>query len=108
MKPSPPQYHSFGEIASSPEAWSRIISLVLGQEGSIREIFEGVEEVLFAGCGSGLNASMSGAPVMQAKAHLSARAVPAVEVYKFSGSVINRKRKTLAILSSRSGETTEV
>lgn len=108
MQSNQPQYYSFREISSQPEAWSKIISLVLGQEGSIREIFQGVEEVIFAGCGSGLNASLSGAPVLQAKAHLSARAVPAVEVYKFSGSVINRGRKTLAILSSRSGKTTEV
>lgn len=98
---------SYQEIGSQPEAWSRIIPLVLGQAGAIRELFMGVEEVIFAGCGSGLNVSMSGASVMQAKAQISARAVPAVEVYKFSGSVLN-KRKTLAILSSRSGKTTEV
>ena len=108
MESNQAKYYSYGEIGSQPEAWSRIIPLVLGQAGAIREIFRGVEEVIFAGCGSGLNVSMSGAPVMQAKTQISARAVPAVDVYKFSGSVLNKKRKTLAILSSRSGKTTEV
>ena len=102
------KYYSYGEIGSQPEAWSKIIPLVLGQAGAIRDIFKGVKEVIFAGCGSGLNVSMAGAPVMQAKAQISTRAVPAVEIYKFSDSVLNKKRKTLAILSSRSGKTTEV
>jgi glutamine---fructose-6-phosphate transaminase (isomerizing) len=102
------KYYSYGEIGSQPKAWSKIIPLVLDQAEAIREIFQGVEEVIFAGCGSGLNVSLAGAPVMQAKAYISSRAVPAVEIYKFSGSILNKKRKSLAILSSRSGKTTEV
>ncbi len=101
-------YYSFAEIDSQPEAWSKIIPLVISQTGAIREIFSGIDEVIFAGCGSGLNVSMSGAPVFQAKTRISARAVPAVEVYKFSEGVLNNKRKSLAVLSSRSGKTTEV
>ncbi|OQY95295.1 MAG: hypothetical protein B6D39_00190 [Anaerolineae bacterium UTCFX2] len=101
-------YYSFGEIGSQPEAWSRLIPLILNQSEAIRKIFNGVEEVIFTGCGSGLNASVSGATVMQAKAHLSAKAAPAFDVYKFPATVLNKNRKTLAILSSRSGKTTEV
>jgi glucosamine--fructose-6-phosphate aminotransferase (isomerizing) len=101
-------FHSFGEIESQPEAWSQIIPLVLSRAEPIQQIFNGIEEVIFAGCGSGLNVSISGAPVMQAKAQISAKAIPALDVYKFSESVLNKKRKTLAILSSRSGKTTEV
>lgn len=108
MESNQMNYISFEEISSQPKAWSKIIPLVISQAGSIRKIFDGIEEVIFAGCGSGLNVSMSGASVLQAKTHISARAVPAVEIYKFSESILNKKRKSLAILSSRSGKTTEV
>jgi fructoselysine-6-P-deglycase FrlB-like protein len=91
-----------------PEAWAKLIPLVLGKVEAIQEIFRGVEEVIFSGCGSGLNVSLAGAPIMQSKAHISTRAVPAFEIYKFPESILNKKRKTLAILSSRSGQTTEV
>jgi glucosamine--fructose-6-phosphate aminotransferase (isomerizing) len=75
---------------------------------AVRAMFAGVDEVIFSGCGSGLNASQCGAPVMQARAGIAARAVPAADVYLFPDSVLSEKRQTLAVLSSRSGQTTEV
>src|SRR5512135_1060814 len=98
MESNQMNYISFEEISSQPEAWSKIIPLVISQAGSIRKIFDGIEEVIFAGCGSGLNVSMSGASVLQAKTQISARAVPAVEIYKFSEGIMNKKRKSLANL----------
>jgi glucosamine--fructose-6-phosphate aminotransferase (isomerizing) len=103
-----PQYASFTEISSQPEAWEQLIPLVLNKSEALRGIFTDIDEVIFTGCGSGLNASLAGAPVFMAKTARLARALPAFDVYKFPESVINKKRKTLAILSSRSGKTTEV
>jgi glucosamine--fructose-6-phosphate aminotransferase (isomerizing) len=108
MKSVQTNYYSFGEIGSQPEAWSKIIPIVFSKVEAIHEIFRGVEEVIFSGCGSGLNVSLAGAPIMQEKVQISTRAVPAFEIYTFPESILNKKRKTLAILSSRSGKTTEV
>ena len=108
MNSNQPQYASFTEISSQPEAWEELIPLVLDKSEALRVIFTDIEEVIFTGCGSGLNASLAGAPMFQAKTAYLARAIPAFDIYKFPESVINKKRKTLAILSSRSGKTTEV
>ncbi len=108
MESNRTSYYSYAEIDSQPQAWAELIALVTARARAIRDIFNGTEEVIFAGCGSGLNASLCGAPIFQAKTGISARAVPAVEVYKFTGGVLNKKRKSLAVLSSRSGQTTEV
>ncbi len=108
MSDTQPGYLSRQEIASQPEAWEAIISLVTGQADTVQSIFRGVEEVIFAGCGSALNSSLCGAPTLQALAGIPARAVPAAEVYLFPESVLNEGRQTLAVLTSRSGQTTEV
>ena len=102
------RYASYGEIESQPEGWATVIQLLLGQGGAIREVFAGAEEVIFTGCGSGLNASLAAAPAFQAITRIPARPVAALELYKFPEYVLSAGRKTLVVLSSRSGQTTEV
>ena len=96
------------EIASQGRAWADVIPLVTERTKAIQELFRGIEEVVFTGCGSGLNASLCGASVLQIQTGISARAVPAAEVFLFPSSVLIRGHKTLAVLISRSGKTTEV
>ena len=96
------------EIASQGRAWAEVIPLVTERAKALQELFRGIEEVVFTGCGSGLNASLCGASVLQMQTGISARAVPAAEVYLFPSSVLPRGRETLAVLISRSGKTTEV
>jgi glucosamine--fructose-6-phosphate aminotransferase (isomerizing) len=96
------------EITSQPSAWAQLIPLVNEKAEKIQHLFEGIDDVIYAGCGSGLNAGTSGAPVLQTQTGLSCRAVPASEIYLFPKSVLVPNRRTLAILISRSGETTEV
>jgi glucosamine--fructose-6-phosphate aminotransferase (isomerizing) len=102
------EFHSYAEIASQPETWAELLPLVLERAADIRRVFTGVESVLFTGCGSGLNASTFGAAVVQEKTGIPARAVPAADIYLFPESVLLAGRHELAVLSSRSGETTEV
>jgi glucosamine--fructose-6-phosphate aminotransferase (isomerizing) len=96
------------EIASQGQAWEELIPLVMERADEIRESFEGIDEVIFTGCGSALNASLCGASILQMQTGISARAVPAAECYLFPQSVFVSGRKTLAVLISRSGRTTEV
>jgi glucosamine--fructose-6-phosphate aminotransferase (isomerizing) len=98
----------YEEITSQGRAWADLIPLVTRHTNSILEIFNGIEEVIFTGCGSGLNAAFSGAPAFQALTGIPTRAVPAAETYLFPKSVLNRGRKILVVLLSRSGKTTEV
>jgi len=96
------------EIASQGQAWEELIPLVMEHADEIRESFAGIEEVIFTGCGSALNASLCGASILQMQTGISARSVPAAECYLFRDSVLVSGRKTLAVLISRSGKTTEV
>jgi glucosamine--fructose-6-phosphate aminotransferase (isomerizing) len=96
------------EIASQADAWAQLIPIVTEKADKIRKLFEGIDEVLFTGCGSGLNAAMSGVPILQTQTGISSREVPAAEVYLFPKGILVPNRRTLAILLSRSGETTEV
>jgi glucosamine--fructose-6-phosphate aminotransferase (isomerizing) len=98
----------YEEISSQAEAWAKLIPIVTKKRDKIKQLFEGIDEVLFTGCGSGLNAAMSGAPILQTQTGISSREVPAAEVYLFPETALVTNRRTLAILLSRSGETTEV
>lgn len=100
--------YSYEEIISQGRAWAELIPLIIGQSDSIVNILTSIEEVIFTGCGSGLNAAFSGAPVFQALTGIPTRAVPAAEITLFPASVLDTRRKTLAVLLSRSGKTTEV
>jgi glutamine---fructose-6-phosphate transaminase (isomerizing) len=96
------------EITNQARAWGELIPSVTSQAGSIRDLFAQVEEVIFTGCGSGLNVSISAASLFQMQTGLSARAVPAAEIYLFPRSILKRPETTVAVLASRSGKTTEV
>ena len=100
--------YTYEEIMSQGRAWAELIPFVTNQSDSILKIFDGIEETVFTGCGSALNAAISGAPSFQALTGIPAHAVPAAETYLFPTSVLNSKRRTLAVLLSRSGKTTEV
>jgi glucosamine--fructose-6-phosphate aminotransferase (isomerizing) len=96
------------EIASQARAWSELLPTLVTQIKVVCALFEGIEEVMITGCGSGLNAALFAAPLLQAQTGISARAVPAAECSLFPDCVLVPSRKTLAILFSRSGQTTEV
>ncbi|MBC7233549.1 MAG: SIS domain-containing protein [Chloroflexi bacterium] len=96
------------EITSQGKTWAEIIPLVTRQATAIKELFARVDEVIFSGCGSGFNAALYAASILQMQTGFSARAVAAAEIYLFPKGVLVNQRKTLAVLISRSGKTTEV
>ncbi len=98
----------YEEIHSQGQSWSELIPLIINQRQAIVEFFKGVEAVIFAGCGSGLNASFSAAPLFQKATGIFARAIPAAETYLYPAAFLPSAKKSLAVLLSRSGKTTEV
>ncbi len=96
------------EIASQPRAWSELLPDLVSQAKVACSLFEDIEEVVVTGCGSGLNAALFAAPLLQAQTGISVRAVPAAECSSLPDCVLVPSRRTLAILFSRSGQTTEV
>ncbi len=96
------------EISSQDRAWSELIPIVLEQRQAIHEISMGIENVIFTGCGSALNASLTAAPLFQMLTGISAIAIPAAETYLFPSAYMPPDKRTLVILLSRSGKTTEV
>jgi glucosamine--fructose-6-phosphate aminotransferase (isomerizing) len=96
------------EITSQGEAWGALLADVRPQVDSARALFTGIEEIIFSGCGSGLNAAWFTAPLFQAQTGWSARAVPAADISFFPETVLVPSRRTLAVFFSRSGRTTEV
>ena len=102
------EFYSKREIASQPDVWSAIFPIVIEKSDELHALDNGYNEVIFSGCGSGLNASICGAPIFQKQTIISSRAVPAADVYSFPDSFLIDNKRTLAVLCSRSGKTTEV
>ncbi len=107
MKASDGDRRMLEEILNQPRAWSETIRIVNAKAGRLRELAAGAEEVVFTGCGSGLNAAEAMAPTFQMLTGIRARAVPAAEVIFFSESVLVKGSRTLLVPISRSGSTTE-
>jgi glucosamine--fructose-6-phosphate aminotransferase (isomerizing) len=99
--------HTLAEIRSQAGSWEDTIQQIDAQANELRDMVGGVEEVVFAGCGSGLNISYAIAPFFQALVGKSCRAIPSSDLAINSRYFLNRGRKTLAVVYSRSGDTTE-
>jgi len=98
----------FDEIIGQGQAWRELIPIVLDQRQAIEKFFEGIDEVLFIGCGSSLNASYTASVIFQTATHKGACAVPAAELVYFPQSIFRKNHKTSAVLMSRSGKTSEI
>jgi glucosamine--fructose-6-phosphate aminotransferase (isomerizing) len=96
------------EILNQPHAWADVIGIVEAKSERIIELAQEVDEVVFTGCGSGLNAAIAIAPTFQHFTGIKARAVPAAEVVFFPDTVFVESSRYLIVLISRSGLTTEV
>jgi glucosamine--fructose-6-phosphate aminotransferase (isomerizing) len=96
------------EIASQGETWQALLDSLGAHVESVRPLFTGIDDIVFSGCGSGLNAAWFAAPLFQAQAGFSARAVPAADLSFFPETVFVPSRRTLAVFFSRSGRTTEI
>jgi len=96
------------EALSQPEAWRELIPHILSKAENIEHFFSGKTDVLFSGCGSGLNASRFAAPLFQSITGRDSNYAPAADVFLFEDSALSDPVNSAAILQSRSGSTTEV
>jgi fructoselysine-6-P-deglycase FrlB-like protein len=71
------------EILNQPDAWVDTIGIVEAKSGQLLELIKDVDEVVFTGCGSGLNAAITIAPTFQHYTGIKAQAVPAAEIVFF-------------------------
>jgi glutamine---fructose-6-phosphate transaminase (isomerizing) len=107
MKTSQGDRQMLGEILNQPEAWAQTIGIVEGKADRLQELCEKREEVIFTGCGSGLNAAMAIATAFQRFTGIRAKAVPAAEIVFFPETVFVKNSPCLVVPISRSGATTE-
>jgi glucosamine--fructose-6-phosphate aminotransferase (isomerizing) len=106
--PSEADKTMLAEILNQPEAWAATLEIVESHAVRWLDLVSGIDEVIFTGCGSGLNASVAIAPCFQAVTGLRARAVPAAEIVFYPETVFAPQGRTLVVPISRSGATTEV
>ena len=100
---SVPEYATYREIKSQPEAWAQALDVI---STSILPKADDYHQVLFTGCGSTYYLSLAAAALYQELTDYSARAVPAGELLLNSRTVLTDQR-TLLVAVSRSGKTTE-
>ncbi len=95
------------EINNQPKAWQHTIRIVEAQKVQLLSLAEGVDEVIFTGCGSAYNVSVALAPTLQHYIGVRSHAVPAAELVYFPETVFGQKASCLVVAIARSGETTE-
>ncbi|MDK2896609.1 MAG: hypothetical protein PWP04_729 [Candidatus Atribacteria bacterium] len=100
--------HTAREIHHQPQAWAETLSYLEANSSQFLSFLAGEgEEVIFTGCGTSYNLSLSAAALWQTLAQTPARAVPASQVFLFPQTVFVPGRKYRLFAISRSGETSE-
>jgi len=99
--------HTLAEIRSQAPAWEGVIRRVEEQAEAFRALVEPADEVVFCGCGSAFNVSHAVAPFFQKTLGKTCRAVQASDVFLHPQMFLNPARRTLGVVISRSGSTTE-
>jgi len=92
------------EIRAQPEDWARLLE----ELPKVRNPLRGRSAVLLIGCGSQFYLGLTAAWVMRSLLGLEAEAAPASEFLTFPKVYRPRRQRSLVILVSRSGQTTEV
>lgn len=97
------------EIWDQEAAWRQALSAPSAVAGQVRDLIWNLQpqEFLFIGCGSSYYLSTAAAFVWQKLLRMPARAVPASEIIAHADSLLLPDHSYIAVLVSRSGETTE-
>lgn len=97
------------ELLSQPQAWAQALEYLATRLDGIRTLWRDgrYEQIVVTGCGSPYYAALSAAAAMR-EAGLNAVAAPASEVWLDPHSAYPVGRRTLLVVLSRSGETTEL
>lgn len=98
---------TYREIKEQPQAWSASLSRAHSQYEQFKDyLLEPWKNVLFTGCGSTHYLSLSAAARWKALTDISARGVPASEIWLYPQFILT-KDAPLLVAVSRSGATTE-
>lgn len=100
-------YHTYKEIISQPETWTKTATKFLESGIASLPNPEGYEQVIFIGCGSTYYISIWGARAMQSRHPGFVRPLPSSELMLYPKAWIPEGKKTLLIAVSRSGGTSE-
>jgi glucosamine--fructose-6-phosphate aminotransferase (isomerizing) len=105
-----PGQHTLSEILSQPNAWRATLQALESQRADTRQFLQSgkYDSVLITGCGSPYYLAQAAATAYQELLSIPARGVPASEVWLNPQAVLVPGHRTLLIVVSRSGETTEV
>jgi glucosamine--fructose-6-phosphate aminotransferase (isomerizing) len=93
---------------TQPDAWAQAIEVGQSTTSALHALWERISpsEVIFTGCGSTYYLSIIAAALARTKG-ISAKAVPASELWLLTKSTVLNPEKTLLVTVSRSGTTTE-
>ena len=101
--------HTLKEILSQPEAWKSTLNTIHSSADLLRNLLRDgqYDQALFTGCGSTYYLALAAAALLQETAGVSARGLPASEIWLNAGAAYPTSSRTLLVAISRSGETTE-
>ncbi|HLY27855.1 MAG TPA: hypothetical protein VKQ72_16025, partial [Aggregatilineales bacterium] len=87
------------EIFSQPKTWQEALQTLNDQASALRAFLSDshVDSVIFTGCGSSYYAALSAASSFQAITAISARGLPASEIWLYSDSSLPANGRALLI-----------
>jgi glucosamine--fructose-6-phosphate aminotransferase (isomerizing) len=101
--------YTLNEILSQTTAWQASLAEVESKQELLKTLWQKnyFSEVIVTGCGSPYYLALSIAPLLQQLLGRRCRAVPASELLLFPDTILPATGKTLLLVLSRSGKTTE-
>lgn len=99
--------HTYLEIQKQPTTWERSLSYLQQEESVSQFLSKEYNEIIFAGCGSSYNLSLTASHLWQTINRERTRGVPASEVFLFPEGTFLPNQQYLLFGISRSGETSE-
>ena len=101
---------TLAEINSQPMTWTKILSTIQDQISTLETFYRQgkYDQLIFTGCGSPYYASLSSASLFRQLSGKMAIALPASEIFHYPENSILPNRRSLLVVLSRSGATTEL
>jgi glucosamine--fructose-6-phosphate aminotransferase (isomerizing) len=99
--------HTLREIRTQADSWEGVFHRIDGKKGQLAEALDQAEEIVTAGCGSAFNVAHAVSPFLQKMMGKCCRPVHSSDLFLNPGMFLSSRRKTLAVVISRSGSTSE-
>jgi len=100
---------TYAEITAQTASWQEALTVFAAQKDQALAAWHSLNpaQVIFTGCGSTYYLSQTAAALLQAQTGVPCRGVPASELCLFTPSVLANPSRTLLVVISRSGTTSE-